>query len=84
MTRKDLNPRVKENITLSSFNKRRLNIDDIEKKVQAQIVMKQIRLKEFVLDFDNLRKGTVTKDQFNRLLTSATVSLEPEEFETLI
>ena len=42
------------------------------------------RLKEFVLDFDNLRKGTVTKDQFNRLLTSATVSLEPEEFDTLV
>lgn len=42
------------------------------------------RLKEFVLDFDNLRKGTVTKDQFNRLLTSATVTLEPEEFDTLV
>ena len=42
------------------------------------------RLKEFVLDFANLRKGTVAKDQFNRLLASAPVSLEPEEFDTLV
>jgi len=46
--------------------------------------MKQIRLKEFVLDFDNLRKGTVTRDQFQRLLTQCTVVLNPSEFETLM
>lgn len=41
------------------------------------------RLKEFVLDFDNLRKGTVTRDQFKRLLAMATVELDEEEFGTL-
>lgn len=46
--------------------------------------MKQIRLKEFVLDFDNLRKGTVTKDQFKRLMMQCTVSLNPAEFDTLM
>lgn len=37
-----------------------------------------------MLDFDNLRKGTVTVDQFKRLLTMATIELNSSELETLI
>ena len=41
-------------------------------------------MKEFVLDFDNLRKGTVTEAQFKRLLTLATVELDDKEMKTLL
>ena len=33
--------------------------DDIEKRIQARIAKDGIRIKEFFLDFDKLRKGTV-------------------------
>lgn len=36
------------------------NLEEIVKKIQAEVVMKRIRIKEFFKDFDNLRKGTVS------------------------
>ena len=33
--------------------------DDIEKRIQARIAKDGIRIKEFFIDFDKLRKGTV-------------------------
>jgi len=33
---------------------------DVEKRLQAQVVMKRIRIEEFFRDFDKLRKGRVT------------------------
>jgi hypothetical protein len=33
---------------------------DVEKRLQAQVVMKRIRVEEFFRDFDKLRKGRVT------------------------
>ena len=33
--------------------------DDIEKRVQARIAKDGIRIREFFIDFDKLRKGTV-------------------------
>ena len=32
---------------------------DVEKRIQARIAKDQIRIKEFFIDFDKLRKGTV-------------------------
>ena len=40
------------------------NPDDIEKRLQAQVVMKRVRIEEFFFDFDKLRRGKVTKNQF--------------------
>jgi len=33
---------------------------DVEKRLQALVVMKRIRIEEFFRDFDKLRKGRVT------------------------
>ena len=35
-------------------------LDDVIKKVQAEVVMKRVRIREFFKDYDGLRKGTVT------------------------
>ena len=32
---------------------------DVEKRMQAEILKRQIRIKEFFHDFDKLRKGTI-------------------------
>ena len=32
---------------------------DVEKRMQAEVLKRQIRIKEFFHDFDRLRKGTV-------------------------
>jgi hypothetical protein len=37
---------------------------DIEDRLQHHIVMKRVRIEEFFNDFDKLRKGKVTKNQF--------------------
>ena len=37
---------------------------DIEERLQHHIVMKRVRIEEFFNDFDKLRKGKVTKNQF--------------------
>jgi hypothetical protein len=37
---------------------------DIEKRMQSIVVMKRVRIEEFFLDFDKLRRGKVTKNQF--------------------
>mgnify|MGYP001353735231 CR=1 FL=1 len=34
---------------------------DVEKRLQATVVMKRVRVEEFFIDFDKLRKGHVTK-----------------------
>lgn len=38
-------------------------VDVVEKKIQADVVMKKLRIQEFFRDFDSLRKGTVTESQ---------------------
>lgn len=34
--------------------------NDVEARLQAQVVMKRVRIEEFFRDFDKLRKGKVT------------------------
>ena len=37
-----------------------LNVElDVEKRMQAEVLKRQVRIKEFFHDFDRLRKGTV-------------------------
>lgn len=43
------------------------DLADVINKIQAQCVMKRIRINEFFKDFDGLRKGTVTAEQVNQL-----------------
>jgi len=84
MTRKDPNPWFKQKAPPMNVYGQQTSIEEVERKIKAQIVMKQIRLKEFVYDFDGLRKGTVSEPQFCRLLALATVSLSPAEYRCLL
>lgn len=57
--------------------------EDIERRLQAQVVMKRVRIEEFFMDFDKLRKGRVTKNQFEQVLSMLNFNLTKEEFDSL-
>jgi Ca2+-binding EF-hand superfamily protein len=59
------------------------NPDDIEKRLQAAVVMKRVRVEEFFFDFDKLRRGKVTKNQFEQILSMLNFNLSAEEFTAL-
>jgi Ca2+-binding EF-hand superfamily protein len=46
--------------------------------------MNKIRVNQFFLDFDKLRKGIVTKDQFRRALKLAGIDLEDYQYDLLV
>lgn len=56
---------------------------DAEERIRAMVVMKRIRIEEFFLDFDKLRKGRVTKSQFKSILSQLSLNLTDNEFEGL-
>lgn len=56
---------------------------DVEKRLQATVVMKRVRIEEFFLDFDKLRRGKVTKNQFEQILSMLNFNLTKEEFNQL-
>ena len=56
---------------------------DVEKRLQAAVVMKRVRIEEFFLDFDKLRKGRVTKAQFQSILSMLNFNLTQEEFDQI-
>jgi len=45
--------------------------------------MKRIRIEEFFLDFDKLRKGRVTRPQFKSILSQLGFNLTNEEYDLL-
>lgn len=51
------------------------NPEDIENRLQHAIVMRRVRVEEFFLDFDKLRKGHVTKTQFESILSMLNFNL---------
>lgn len=57
--------------------------DDVLERIKAITVMKRIRITEFFLDFDKLRKGVVTKDQFRRILSLSGFTLTDNEYQSL-
>jgi hypothetical protein len=59
------------------------NPNDVETRLQAAVVMKRVRIEEFFLDFDKLRKGRVTKNQFMSILSMLNFNLTAEEFKSL-
>ena len=69
------------------FSKKTINLSndptDVEERLQALVVMKWVRIKEFFHDFDKLRKGRVTWSQFNAILSTLGFSLTNEEFTSL-
>lgn len=45
--------------------------------------MKRIRIEEFFIDFDKLRRGKVTKNQFDSILSILNFNLSRYEFDSL-
>ena len=59
------------------------NPSDVESRIQHAVVMKRIRIEEFFFDFDKLRRGKVTKPQFESTLSMLSFNLTKEEFQSL-
>lgn len=47
------------------------------------VVMKRVRIDEFFKDFDKLRKGKVTVNQFKSVISGLNFNLTEEEFSSL-
>lgn len=58
-------------------------VTGVLERIRAEVVMKRIRIREFFLDFDTLRKNVVTKDQFLRIVKNYNIGLPQEELELL-
>ena len=56
---------------------------DVEERIKAMVVMKRVRIEEFFRDFDKLRKGRVTRNQFKSILSSMNFNLTNDEFKAL-
>jgi len=59
-------------------------LEEIEKKIQAEVVMKQIRIREFFKDFDPLKKGVVTESQFQRVLKQSGIEIGEKDLVILV
>lgn len=59
------------------------NPADVEERLQAIVVMKRIRIEEFFYDFDKLRKGRVTRNVFQSILSMLNINLTAEEYTFL-
>ena len=59
------------------------NPDDVEDRIRATVVMKRIRLEEFFLDFDKLRKGKILRGHFKQVLSMINFNLTEEEYDVL-
>lgn len=60
------------------------DIDALEDKIKAHVVMYKIRIEQFFIDFDKLRKGTVSKDQFRRILKLSGIDLQDYQYDLLV
>lgn len=56
---------------------------DVEDRLRASVVEKRVRIEEFFRDFDKLRKGRVTRNQFKSILSQLNYNLTDDEFESL-
>ena len=59
------------------------NPADVEDRLRAAVVMKRVRVEEFFLDFDKLRRGKIRRGQFEQVLSMLNFSLSEDEYKTL-
>lgn len=80
-------PTSNVDVVANRFMHQRVDISndplDVEERLRAIIVMKRVRIEEFFRDFDKLRKGRVTRNQFKSTLSSMNFTLTDKEFEAL-
>lgn len=76
------------NVLENRFSKPTINLandpNDVEDRIQNVVVMKRIRIGEFFRDYDKLRKGKVTGNQFTTVLCMLNFTLTDGEFDYLI
>lgn len=56
-------------------------IEDVLKRIQAEVTLRRIRIREFFIDFDNLRKNIVTGFQFRRILNTLNLPISEAEYQ---
>ena len=62
-----------------------MNIEaDVEKRLQAVVARDRVRIKEFFLDFDKLRKGWVGEAAFKTCLGTLNLHLSDTEVSSLL
>lgn len=59
-------------------------LDDVLEKIQKIVKQKNIRISEFMRDFDKLRSGTITNNQFLSCLSMLKIFLTHKEADFLI
>lgn len=57
--------------------------NDVEDRLRSLVVMKRVRIEQFFYDFDKLRKGHVTKNQFNSILSQLNFNFTLEEYNAI-
>lgn len=76
------------NVLENRFSKPTINLandpNDVENRIQTIVLMKRIRIGEFFRDYDKLRKGKVTANQFTTVLSMLNFKLTDEEYDYLI
>lgn len=74
-------------VTENRFMQPRVDVSndpsDVEERIKAAVVMKRVRIEEFFRDYDKLRKGRVTRNQFKSILSSMNFNLTNDEFKAL-
>jgi Ca2+-binding EF-hand superfamily protein len=71
----------------SRYNVTKTNINvntDIELLIKAEVFKKQIRIKDFFVDFDRLRRGVVTEDKFRTALSNLNMHMKESDISELV
>lgn len=66
------------------MNDRPNDVADLISKLQAKVKEFRIRVREFLRDFDLLRRGSITQTQFRSGLNIAKIPLSDDEFNLLV
>lgn len=62
-----------------------MNVElDVEKRLQALVVRDRVRIKEFFIDFDKLRKGWVGEAAFRTCLGTLNLKFSKVEIDALV
>ena len=60
------------------------NLNDLLGRIRRIVRERRIRVAEFLRDYDKLRHGNVTKDQFRLCLGMAQIPLSEAEFKLIL
>jgi Ca2+-binding EF-hand superfamily protein len=59
-------------------------LEDLLGRIRRKVKEERIRVAEFMKDFDKLRHGNITKDQFRLTLNMAKVPVSEAEFQLIM